>query len=199
MPALASHESLEVTHAAAHFLDLPDPPHTSPAAFWARAIPFRDALSRRAAVLTRDAVAADDLVSETLTRAAERYHTIRTSNLQAWLLTIMSNLAVDEWRRRARLQSLAEGKEDNLDAYVVPPVADPAEAAPRWTECSPDRLGHALAQVPDELRDLLESHHLRGESYDALARRHRVRPGTVASRLFRARARLRQLLDEAQA
>ena len=70
--------------------------------------PYRDIeaiprLRRYARALTRDLVAADDLVQDCLTRALGKLHLWREgTDLRAWLFTILHNQHVSRIRRRMR-------------------------------------------------------------------------------------------------
>ena len=71
--------------------------------------PFRDIepeiprLRRYARALTRDAIAADDLVQDCLTRALGKLHLWREeTDLRAWLFTVLHNQHINHLRRTAR-------------------------------------------------------------------------------------------------
>ena len=55
-------------------------------------------------------------------------------------------------------------------------------------------LEQALLELKDEERELITLRHLDGLSYDELAQRLEVPPGTIMSRLYHARKRLREKL-----
>src|ERR1700751_3345332 len=66
-------------------------------------------LRRYARALTRNAVRADDLVQDTLTRALLKRHLWQTgTDLRAWLFTIMHNQNVNIVRRAMRDESAAD-------------------------------------------------------------------------------------------
>ena len=58
-----------------------------------------------------------------------------------------------------------------------------------------DRLDKALAQLPDNYRFLVAAHYLEGVQYDALAEALDLPIGTVKTHLYRAKRRLRELLE----
>lgn len=140
-------------------------------------------LRRYALVLTRDPVAADDLVQETLTRALARADSWQPgSDLRPWLFRIMHNAHVSDLRR-ARTR-----------ADAAPDL--PAPVAP---ETQHDRL--ELQQVLQALDRLPEAHRrpiiliaLREMSYAEAARSLEVPLGTFMSRLGRGREALRRLI-----
>jgi RNA polymerase sigma-70 factor (ECF subfamily) len=59
-----------------------------------------------------------------------------------------------------------------------------------------ERLRRALARQPAENAELFVMCYLEGYSYDELAERYQLEPGTVASRLHRIRAAIRKDLGE---
>ena len=58
-----------------------------------------------------------------------------------------------------------------------------------------DRLEKAIAQLPDQQRLLIAAHYLDGVQYEALAEAMDIPLGTVKTHLYRAKKRLRELLD----
>ena len=58
-----------------------------------------------------------------------------------------------------------------------------------------DRLEKAIAQLPDQYRVLIAAHYLEGVQYEALAESLDIPLGTVKTHLYRAKKRLRELLD----
>jgi RNA polymerase sigma-70 factor (ECF subfamily) len=151
--------------------------------------PIIPALRRYARTFVRDAAAADDLVQDTLERAVSRWHQRRSDgNPRTWLFTILHNLAVNHLRRSAR-----RGRELALD--------DANESEMAISSTQEDRLRHgdilaAVGKLPDEQRSTLLLVSVEDVSYADAARILDIPIGTVMSRLARARARLRQLVEE---
>jgi RNA polymerase sigma-70 factor (ECF subfamily) len=59
-----------------------------------------------------------------------------------------------------------------------------------------DRLDKALAQLPPNYRMLVVAHYMKGVQYDALAEALNLPLGTVKTHLYRAKRRLRELLEK---
>ncbi len=145
-------------------------------------------LRRYARALVGDPWAADDLVQDTLERACSRWHLWRAgTDLRAWLFTVMHNLHANQVRS-ARLRPAASHQLD-LEA------AAPELVAPDAGMESALDLQRCLMRLPEEQRVVLLLVTLEDLSYAAVARILNVPTGTVMSRLSRARARLRDLMD----
>src|SRR5215208_3643920 len=119
-----------------------------------------DRLYRAACALTGSRVAADDL---------------------GYLLKTMRNLFYDQRRQAARR---ATEPVDPEDFDRVPGRAGPEEMVEQR-----ELLG-AIAELPEEFRDVLVAVDVAGLSYKEAARLLGVPEGTVMSRLYRARKRV---------
>jgi RNA polymerase sigma-70 factor (ECF subfamily) len=142
-------------------------------------------LRRYARAMVGDRAAADDLVQDTLERAWARLPQWREgSDLRAWLFSIMHNLRVDQLRR----PGLTTGPME--DEYFDAPIR----------ETQTDRLEirdleSALRRLPYEQREVLLLVGLEEMSYQEVAQTLGIPPGTVMSRLSRARERLRMIME----
>ena len=153
-----------------------------------RIIDHVPALRRYARVLTGDAWAADDLVQDTLERACRKWLLWRPgSNLRAWLFTLMHHLYLN--LRRGAPPSPA------LD---IDTLHEGLAAPPSGTDDAQD-LDHCLQRLPAEQRAVLLLVALEDMAYAEAARVLQIPVGTVMSRLARARARLRELMEPMQA
>lgn len=141
-------------------------------------------LRRYARVLTGNAWEADDLVQDTLERACRKWLLWRVgSDLRAWLFTLMHNLYLNQRRTLAPVQwQDIKTVEDRLQA--------PGDARDTTLD-----LERCLQQLPAEQRAVLLLVTLEDMDYAEVARVLQVPVGTVMSRLSRARARLKELMD----
>ncbi|MDE2605116.1 MAG: RNA polymerase sigma factor [Burkholderiales bacterium] len=144
-------------------------------------------LRRYARSLTGDAWAADDLVQDTLERACQRWQLWAAgSDLRAWLFTLMHNLFVDGVRRAVRQQQAHRVDVDDVANELAAPGGLPDQALD---------LQRCLLRLPAEQREVLLLVTLQDLGYEEAARITGVPVGTVMSRLSRARARLRDLME----
>src|SRR5881409_865598 len=144
-------------------------------------------LRRYARALTGDTWAADDLVQDTLERACQRWQLWTAgSDLRAWLFTLMHNLFIDGARRAVRQQQSHREDVDDVANELLAPGGVPDQALD---------LQRCLLRLPVEQREVLLLVTLQDLGYEEAARITGVPIGTVMSRLSRARARLRELME----
>jgi RNA polymerase sigma-70 factor (ECF subfamily) len=144
-------------------------------------------LRRYAFALARNMSRADDLVQDTLVRAIAKQHCWQWgTNLRAWLFTIVHHQYADAVRRSAR-EGIAVDFDDTWPGPTT--ASDPAGGL------SLRDLDRALAQIPEERREVILLIGLEGISYEEAATILDVPIGTIRSRLSRGRESLRTLMD----
>jgi len=151
-------------------------------------LPHLDAAVRLARWITRDPVAAEDVVQDACVRALQYFPSFRGGDGRAWLLQIVRNTAYGRLARRGRS---AETEMDEASLEVADPAPDP-EAMMQQGEAM-GQLEGALAALPLELRECLVLREFEEMSYRDIARVTGVPVGTVMSRLWRARQSLIKL------
>jgi RNA polymerase sigma-70 factor (ECF subfamily) len=129
---------------------------------------------------------ADDLVQGAILRALDASHHFQPgSNFKAWSFTILRNIFYNQWRSPASRQVAL----DDCTGYM--PMAEPSQD--RTLEfCD---LRRAFAQLGPDQRKALLLVGVSGLDYEAAAKICDVAPGTMKSRVSRARATLRELMD----
>ena len=149
---------------------------------------------RLAWILTRGDPDAEDLVQETFVRAYRALGRFRgDSTFRTWMQRIAVNVINSHLAQRRRRVS-------TLPLVVE---ADGAEAAIDRLTSSQDLetdivrrqlIDRALASLSDDLRLLIALREVHGFAYHEIAALMRLPMGTVESRIFRARRRLRPML-----
>jgi RNA polymerase sigma factor (sigma-70 family) len=144
-------------------------------------------LRRFARVLLRgDREAADDLVQDTLERALSRWHLRRADgNLRGWLYAILYNRFLTD-QHRSRRRGLHDALKEDTE---LPGIDGGQDSALEHRD-----LLRAFSALPEEQRWVLLLIGIDDLSYDEAARVLGVPIGTVMSRLFRARERLRRYM-----
>ena len=166
-------------------------------------MPYMDQLYGAARRMTRNAADAEDLVQETYLRAYKGYDRFTGgTNLRAWLFRILTNLFINEYRRRKRRPTETDlGDTDSLYMYQG---LGGAELACRSRSAEDEMLdGLTSAEVRQAIESLPDSYRLavlladvEGFSYKEIAEILDVPIGTVMSRLHRGRKKLRETLQE---
>jgi RNA polymerase sigma-70 factor, ECF subfamily len=143
--------------------------------------------------------AAQDATQEAFLRAYRARGQFHYGNARSWLLRIVSNVAIDELRRRKRRPQLPFAtllREDEVDCPAYDPP-DPSPDPEAWVLHRDLRveLDAALARLSDDLRLVVILRDIYGLSYQEIASHAGVSIGTVGSRLSRGRGQLRAILQ----
>jgi RNA polymerase sigma-70 factor, ECF subfamily len=152
---------------------------------------YMDGLYGYAMVLTGDTTVAADLVQETYVRAMEPIGRLREdSNVKAWLYTILRNIGLNQVRRQRTRPRLLAG-ENTAD-----PVIETAKGphALYLSKVEVEQVREAIMRLPLEFREIILLREYGELSYQEIATLLHCPPGTVMSRLARARSKLRTLL-----
>jgi RNA polymerase sigma-70 factor, ECF subfamily len=155
---------------------------------------YLDGLYGYAVVLSRNRTEAEDLVQETYLRALRSIGQLRPNgNVKTWLYTILHNIWLNEVRRWRATPDMVEL---DSDASGVNAPADTAKDphAVYVSTVEREQVRNAIQQLPVEFREIIILREYEELSYREIAAVLNCPPGTVMSRLARARSRLRDLL-----
>jgi RNA polymerase sigma-70 factor (ECF subfamily) len=151
--------------------------------------------------MTRNWDDAQDLTQDTLVRAFRGFHSFQPgTNFKAWVFRIMVNTYINSQRkagRRPRTVSWddvpGEGETGGFD-----PLAEDSRPEGSTLAALPDEtLQSALNDLPDEFRVPVLLCDVEDLSYKDIAGMLGIPLGTVRSRIFRGRQRLRDALTHA--
>ncbi len=146
---------------------------------------------------------AGDLAQEALIKAWQSIGSFRgESSFGTWLGRITSNCCLDALRRRKRIQTtsldeLIELDEGSVRRELPAPQDTPEEAVIRRETVQ--YVQSLLGQMREEYRIVLVMRELEGRSYEEIAALLSCSLGTVKSRIFRARAFLKEQILQDQA
>ncbi len=141
--------------------------------------------------LTRDTEAANDLYQETLYKALanqEKYHV--GTNIKAWLFTIMRNIFINDYRRKAKQKTIFDSTpNDYLINLKQATVTNAAESGMRLKE-----IHKAIQDLPEIFRTpfLL---YFDGYKYNEIAEVLQEPLGTIKSRIHFARKLLKEQIS----
>jgi RNA polymerase sigma-70 factor (ECF subfamily) len=143
--------------------------------------------------LLGDRGAMDDALQEAYVKAFRALPGFREdAGLGTWLYSITYRACIDLQRRESRHRPPTDRPAGEGTS------ADPATADPSITAATRTDLTRALAALPVDQRAAVLLVDAEGLDYDAAAEVLGVAPGTIASRLSRARAALRAALAEGE-
>ena len=152
-------------------------------------LPHLDAAHNLAKWLLRNEQDAQDVVQEAYLRAFRSFSGFHGGNGRAWLLTIVRNTSYTllKKNRAADFTTFDEEIHASSDESVSPATTlEHTEDA--------ELIKEAINELPAEFREILVLRHQQGLSYKEIAEIAQIPPGTVMSRLARARGKLKEYL-----
>lgn len=158
------------------------------ASFEEAVLPHLDAAHNLARWLLRNEQDAQDVVQEAYLRAFRSFGGFHGSNGRAWLLTIVRNTSYTLLKKN-RAIDLTTPFDEEIHASGHESVS-PATILEQSEDA--ELVRQVMDELPVKFREILTLRHLEGLSYNEIANVAQLAPGTVMSRLARARARLKQ-------
>ena len=145
-----------------------------------------------AMTLTADREDAMDLTQETSLRVLdnlEKYTDNR--NFKGWVLTVMRNIFINNYRRVLRSQTVVE---QDIDLYHLESTTESSIETPE-SACRLQEITKAISELNDELR-VPFTMYVSGYHYNEIANALDIPLGTVKSRIFFARQALKTKIEE---
>ena len=154
------------------------------------ALPLFDQLYNFAHWLTADKDEAEDLVQETYAKALRGFSSFQPgTNFRAWMYRILRNSFLSS---RTGLKATVPFDEEVHETAAMDPVTPETLLV---AQAGRETVQEALSELPVHFREILLLCEVEEMSYQEIAETLAIPPGTVMSRLFRARKALRRLLE----
>src|SRR5512132_2559617 len=169
-----------------------EPDHAEPAelaSFEQAMLPHLDAAHNLARWLLRNEQDAQDVVQEAYLRAFKSFGGFHGSNGRAWLLTIVRNTSYTLLKKNQAADFTTFDEEIHVAGDES---ASPATILEHGEDA--ELIRGAMDALPAEFREILALRHQEGLSYKEIADIAQIPPGTVMSRLARARGKLKEYL-----
>jgi RNA polymerase sigma-70 factor (ECF subfamily) len=148
--------------------------------------------------LTNSESDAEDLAQEAFLRAYRSLKGFRgTSSFRTWLYQIATNVFRNWLEKRRNQAPVNAGSIDAPPPGMDEPVEPMGEENPEAQHVQRDAIDRALAGLPNDQREAVLLRDVEGFEYREIAEQLGVPLGTVESRIFRGRARLKELLRTA--
>ncbi len=155
---------------------------------------YQDRLFNTIAHVLGDRVEAEDVVQDAFVQAFVKLQTFqRASAFYTWLYRIAFNLSVSRRRRRRPTVSIEQAAHSS--GYEPMGNEEPAELRLERQERA-GKVKAALATLSRDHRAILVLREIEGCDYERIGEVLELPPGTVRSRLHRARSQLREQLKE---
>ena len=158
--------------------------------FEAVMLPHLDAAHNLAKWLLRNEQDVQDVVQEAFLRAFKSFGGFHGSNGRAWLLTIVRNTAYTLLKKNRAVdfttafdEEIHGSDDESVNAATILERSEDAEL-----------VREAMDELPVEFREILTLRHQEDLSYKEIADIVQISPGTVMSRLARARGKLKERL-----
>lgn len=161
-------------------------------AFQDRLLALQGNLLSFAMMLTSNREDAYDLLQDTTLKALdnEDKYTDNT-NFKGWVFTIMRNIFINNYRRAGRVQMVVD---NTADLYHLNMPQDSGISSPENSYVVSE-INETINSFTDEYR-IPFSMHLAGYRYAEIAHKMNLPVGTIKSRIYYARQRLRRQLGD---
>ncbi len=171
----------------------PPPAEEKRSSFEREALVHLDALYRVALRLSGNPADAEDLVQEAMLRAYRSWDRFTLgTNAKGWLLTILRNLFINEYRRRRRHPETVDL--DTIEPFAVFENVSEDPQGAFFDRIVDDEVLRAVDELPEVFRETVMLSDVEGLSYEEIAKVLDVPVGTVKSRLYRGRRMLQAKL-----
>ncbi len=163
--------------------------------FESEALPHLDALLGLARRLTGgDEARSEDLVQDTVLKAWRSWDRFEVgTNCRAWLLTILRNTFINQYRRDMSRPAQV-GFEEIAEGPGAGTLYDADPEGRVFDRLVNEHVIRAIEELPDEFRVPVVLADIEGFGYQDVADTLGIPVGTVKSRLFRGRKRLQEQL-----
>ena len=162
------------------------------ALFQKKLLALQNNLLSFAIILTSNRDDAYDLLQDTVLKALDNKDKyMDNTNFKGWVFTIMRNIFIKNYRRAARAQTVVDTTDD---LYHLNLPQDSGIASPEHSYAVTE-INEAINGFSDDYR-IPFSMHLAGYRYAEIAKHMNLPVGTIKSRIYYARQRLRRQLGD---
>lgn len=154
----------------------------------------QDRLFNAMAHFCGNVVEAEDVVQDAFVQAYLKLSSFqRNSTFYTWLYRIAFNTSVSR-KRRKRVEASVDRSREQVGGEPIDPGDAPE--TPLLRAESAQQVNEALGHLSEEHRSILILREIEGCDYEQIAEILEINVGTVRSRLHRARAQLRERLQQ---
>jgi RNA polymerase sigma-70 factor (ECF subfamily) len=161
---------------------------------------YQEAVYNCAYRMLNDSAGAADITQDTFITAYQKIDTFKQGSFKAWLLRVVTNKCLDEFRRQKRhpntaLEPLTHEDQETFDSpYWMTDTHPLPEEQVSQKELNL-AIQHCLSHLPEEFRFIVVMVDMQEMDYREASHIVGVPLGTIKSRLARARKRLQDCLQ----
>ena len=142
--------------------------------------------------LTLNKDEAQDLVQDTTLKALDNEEKFaENTNFKGWMLTIMRNIFINNYRKSAREMTAVDS---SVDLYHITNATDKSYYTHEGAHAC-NEISALIAEFPADYREAFNMH-IAGYKYEEIAEKLSMPLGTVKARIFNTRKKLRELLKD---
>ncbi len=157
----------------------------------------QDKVFRHAFYLLKNSEDAKDMTQETFTKAWQHRENLRQETAHSWLLKCVQNLCYNLLKRRNFQVYLSEEEGESLEmllhtnSYRSVPTPDEISIKEELKQL----VRQAVDELPESVRPVVVMRELEEKSYKEIAEALKQPENSVKSTVFRARKRLRKIMN----
>ncbi len=149
-----------------------------------------------------DKMNAEELVSDVFIKVNTSLHRYdgNKAKFSTWIFTIAKNVLIDHFRKKSLnvvsidVPAFDDGNGDSVLEHIPVPTLDMNPLETLIDNIEMDKIHSAIAELPENLRELITLYALKGKSYTEMSKYLDIPLGTMKARLHTARVVLRQIL-----
>lgn len=146
--------------------------------------------------MVHDMDLAEEIYQDVWLRAIRNLHRFNGTNMLSWLFKIAHNRMIDHHRKKKPLTPLDSTSEDGRTLYESLPSSEPDPAQHVSARDLGTRIAEAVAELPDEQREVFLLRQNANLSFKEIARIQHVSINTALGRMHYAMQHLRDLLQD---
>lgn len=157
----------------------------------------QDQIFWHAFYLLKNSEDAKDMTQETFKKAWQHRKKLRQETIRAWLLKCVQNLCFNMLKRQKFQVHLSDEEEDTFEmllhknTYRSNPTPEDISIKKELKHL----VHQAIGELPPEIRSIVVMRELQEMSYKEIAKVVKQSENTVKSTIFRARKKLREILN----
>lgn len=158
----------------------------------------QDQIYRHTLYLLKNIEDAKDMTQETFMKAWQHRSNLRKDTVRYWLLKCAQNLCFNKIKRRKFQVHLTEDDEKDSLEMLLQEHSHQSNPSPEENTINHEtkQLVHqAIAKLPPDIRSIVIMRELEEMSYKEIAKVVKQSENTIKSTVFRARKKLRELLN----